>query len=235
MNNRVEESNLDGKKPPIAGVKARNNRLRRRIGIASFFALTILLILSLILHCLGYYGPKSFTACCSFPPVEFVIQNAKKLKGTPYDPLMGRYNDIGGRLGFIVCSDIPIIAYGLSGLSWKEMLERDFAKHATYYDTRNGNTPRNTYFHRRARNLYSYFVANQRLVAGTDVPNRGDLAFYRKGNHGRISHVALVTEVSKTGYRVMESAPKTVFAREVDQDSPRKRGWILVGFGRVYD
>ena len=107
-------------------------------------------------------------------------------------------------------------------------------KHPDAYDSGNGNKPGNPYFHRRARNLYAYFAANNRLLSPTGIPVVGDLAFYRRRPNAYISHVALVTETGSNGYRVMESAPRIVLAQEVAGESPIKRGWLLVGFGRLY-
>jgi uncharacterized protein YijF (DUF1287 family) len=182
----------------------------------------------------GYHGPRTFTSIGALPPVEKVVQNARSLSGTPYDPLMGRFGDIGANIGFIVCSDVPNIAYGLSGYSLQKSLEDDFTKHKEAYDVREGNVPKNPYFHRRARNLYAYFVANGALFPSTSKPISGDLAFYRSTANGAISHVSLVTEVTLDSYKVMESAPETIWAQEMPGDSPGKRGWILAGFGRIY-
>ena len=155
--------------------------------------------------------------------------------GTPYDPLMGRYGNIGAKFGFIVCSDVLNIAYGLSGFSLKRMLEEDYRKTPSAYgENSRGNKPGNPYFHRRARNLYAYFKNNNRLLSPTSEPLVGDLAFYKLKSHGYVAHVALVTEVSNGTYMLVESAPETLFAQETPGLSVIKRGWILQGFGRMY-
>ncbi|WP_284380334.1 CHAP domain-containing protein [Litoribrevibacter albus] len=163
-----------------------------------------------------------------------MIENSRSLSGTPYDPFMGMYDNIGGRFGFIVCSDVPNIAYGKAGYSFKILLEKSFNQSPDFYDSSNGNNPSNPFFHRRARNLFSYFQSIDSLKSVSYSPQTGDLVFYRKSQNGYIAHVALVTEVFDGGYRVMESAPKTLFAQEVDMESPIERGWILAGFGKVY-
>lgn len=199
------------------------------------------LILAVIMVCsgtvwaIGYHGERDFdTQGSVLPPIQSVVANARSLTGTPYDPLMGQHENIGATWGFIVCSDVPNIAYGLSGFSLKRMLEEDFQRHSDGYDTAQGNKPGNPYFHRRARNLYAYFKANGRLYGPSATPQVGDLAFYRRSTAGPISHVALVIAVHDTGYSLMESAPKTVLAQEVADSSPKARGWILAGFGRMY-
>lgn len=183
---------------------------------------------------LGYFGERSFDSGNNLPTVNSVVESARSLRGSPYDPLMGMYENIGAKLGFLVCSDVPNIAYGLAGYSWKTVLEDDFRIHTSAYDTSNGNTPNNPYFHRRARNLYNYFKANNRLKIKNYTPSIGDLVFYRKNSKGYIAHVTLVTEVGPDNYSVMESAPRTILAQEVDGKSPLERGWIFAGFGSVY-
>ncbi|WP_413665282.1 CHAP domain-containing protein [Microbulbifer sp. EKSA008] len=196
--------------------------------------LVIVLAIPLLVYFSTYKGERSFTNHHGLPNVNLVVDNAYSLWFTPYDPLMGMYNNIGGKLGFIVCSDVPNIAYGMAGYSFQVLLRDSFVKNPNFYDARNGNNPENPFFHRRARNLYSYFQSIQSLKPASYKPKLGDLAFYRKTEKGYIAHVALVTYVDDGGYKIMESAPKTLFAREVEMDSPVKRGWILAGFGKVY-
>jgi len=197
-------------------------------------SVSILSFIFIASYLLGYHGPRNFKSANKLPDAKTVVENARLLKGTPYDPLMGEYNNIGAKWGFIVCSDVVNIAYGLSGYSWKQVLKTDFARHADAYDSRDGNIPANPYFHRRARNLFSYFKANQRLESLSYTPRPGDVVFYRKSPAGSITHVTVVTEVDGKHYRLMESAPRTLFAQEVSQQSPLDRGWLFAGFGRVY-
>jgi hypothetical protein len=197
--------------------------------------LIIVTLLGSAILALGYHGQRIFPEGSSLLPTpESVVSNAKLLSGTPYDPLMGMHGNLGAAVGFIVCSDVPNIAYGLAGFSLQSMLERDFKLHPAAYNTTNGNKPGNPYFHRRARNLYAYFEANGRALPPETNPKVADLVFYRHNPNSYVSHIALVTAVSSAGYRVMESAPETIFAQEVDGSSPIKRGWLLAGFGRMY-
>ncbi|MCO1334778.1 DUF1287 domain-containing protein [Microbulbifer sp. OS29] len=200
--------------------------------VAVLIALPILLCLTLFL--LSYQGAKAFSESGDLPDIVRVIENARSLRYTPYDPLMGKYDNIGGKLGFIVCSDVPNIAYGLSGYSLQVALADDFKRNPKAYDSADGNTPRNPFFHRRARNLYAYFESTRRLMPPGYRPQAGDLVFYKKAVGAYISHVALVTEADADSYRIMESAPGTLLAQEVDKNSPRKRGWVLIGFGKMY-
>lgn len=193
----------------------------------------IVIVLPLVVYSLGYHGRRDFTALGELPAPGTLAERARELVGTPYDPLMGMYGDIGASAGFIVCSDVPNIAYGLAGFSLRRMLERDFARSPSAYDTRDGNRPGNPFFHRRARNLYAYFAGNGRIAPPSALPSVGDLVFYRSRPGGYISHVALVTEVTGDGYRIVESAPKTLWARESGADAPAGRGWIPAGFGSM--
>ena len=195
--------------------------------------LCLVVLLALIVYALGYHGPRDFPNRMDVPTQENLIKNAYRLRGAPYDPWMGAHDDMGSKLGFVVCSDVPNIAYGLSGFSIREALRRDFQLHPEAYDASDGNTPRNPFFHRRARNLYAYFKANNLLLPATAKPSVGDLVFYRRTPKGIIAHVALVTKVTSNGYAVMESAPRTLFAREATHTSPVRRGWILAGIGHL--
>jgi hypothetical protein len=198
-------------------------------------AFTTIFITGLLLFCIGYFGERNFsTLPDALPPVAVVVKNARTLKYVPYDPLMGKHGNIGAHLGFIVCSDVPNIAYGLSGYSLRILLENDFRRNSSAYNTSQGNIPGNPYFHRRARNLFVYFKQNGLLAPASMSPKSGDLAFYSRTPNGYISHVALVTEVRKDNFMVMESAPETYVAQEITGASVIKRGWILVGFGRMY-
>lgn len=199
-----------------------------------FSVVGFLIIAGVLLYSLGYQGEREFDSGTKLPSQSEVVANAKLLRGTPYDPLMGMYGNIGADLGFIVCSDVPNIAYGLSGFSWKNALEKDFVRNPGAYQTANSNNPSNPYFHRRARNLYAWFRSKGKLMPNTYKPKAGDLVFYKKNEQSYIAHVALVTENNEDGYTIMESAPKILIAQEVSGDSPTKRGWILSGYGKVY-
>jgi uncharacterized protein YijF (DUF1287 family) len=198
-------------------------------------ALLIILIAGAVIYAKGYHGIRTFSCqSTTLPDVAQVVDHARSLRGTPYDPLMGSHGNLGARAGFIVCADVPNLAYGLAGYSLQSLLEQDFRIHAAAYNPANGNVPGNPYFHRRARNLYAYFQVNGRLLPPGATPRVGDLVFYHHSGRSFIAHVALVTEVSGNSYRVMESAPDTVFAGEVAGTSPVDRGWGLAGFGRMY-
>ncbi|MCP4323108.1 MAG: hypothetical protein GY787_14945 [Alteromonadales bacterium] len=56
---------------------------------------------------LGFNDQRDFDQLKELPKSSLVVKNARALTGTPYDPLMGVYNNIGADLGFMVCSDLP--------------------------------------------------------------------------------------------------------------------------------
>ena len=140
--------------------------------------------LAVVMLALGYHGPRLFAgvaasdAASSLPALAEVVAHARSLAGVPYDPLMGTHGNIGADAGFIVCSDVPNIAYGLAGYSLQTVLERDFVRHPAAYRSDHGNVPGNPYFHRRARNLFAYFRVNGRVLAPDALPRAGDLAFW---------------------------------------------------------
>jgi hypothetical protein len=76
------------------------------------FAGAVLLATLIGLYAAGYHGQREFPVANSstLPSSEQVVSNARRLGGTPYDPLMVRYGNIGAKAGFIVCSDVPNIA-----------------------------------------------------------------------------------------------------------------------------
>jgi uncharacterized protein YijF (DUF1287 family) len=199
-----------------------------------FFIVISIVVVTVAIGVLGYHGQRDFHTGNELPTEEMLIRNARTLIGTPYDPFMGMHGNIGAKLGFVVCSDVPNIAYGLSGYSLRQALKRDYSINPSAYDSNNGNNPRNPYFHRRARNLYAYFRSTGRLMPASHKPSIGDLAFYRKSLKSNVAHVALVSTVTSDGYKIIESAPKTVVVQEVSNTSPIERGWILSGFGNVY-
>lgn len=204
----------------------------KRIFIA---LLLVAIVFAIVIYAAGYHGERSFTSRIDLlPEAKSVVSHARSLKGAPYDPLMGGLGNVGAKAGFIVCSDVPNLAFGLAGYSLQSMLEDDFKVHPSTYQTANGNEPGNPYFHRRARNLHAYFKANGRALPPDARPRVGDLAFYDHDLSGGISHVALVTEIDGDSYHVMESAPETFFAQELPGASVIRRGWLLIGFGRMY-
>jgi uncharacterized protein YijF (DUF1287 family) len=160
-----------------------------------------------------------------------VVSEARKLIGIWYDPLKGQLGNLSGRLGFIVCMDVPVIAYRNAGASLRRLLEADYAVHPEHYDPRDGGKPGDPFFHRRARNLYSYCKNIGRLdMAGP--PRPGDVVFMSRKPKSSITHIALVSRVEPNGqYLVVEAS--TYGTREVRSEDLARRGWLFRGFGEV--
>ncbi len=160
-----------------------------------------------------------------------IVAEARKLVGVWYDPAQGYFGDIGGKLGLIVCMDVPRIAYRNAGASLRRLLEADYAAHPGHYGKRDGR-PGDPYFERRARNLYSYCKHNGCLDM-SGPPEPGDVVFMSRGRGGWISHIALVSEVGDGAYRVVESSrDEWYLTREEDGGRMLGRGWVFRGFGR---
>lgn len=136
-----------------------------------------------------------------------IVAAAKQLVGTLYDPLKGEYGNIGGKLGFIVCIDVPRLAYNQAGISFKQLLTNDFNNHPEHYQTEHGlNTPKTPFFFRRVRNVYDYAKGNQKLIKNAETPKVADIVFY-----GRY-HATLVTAVYADGtYDEIEADPNYIF------------------------
>ncbi|WP_027724838.1 thrombospondin type 3 repeat-containing protein [Tuberibacillus calidus] len=144
------------------------------------------------------------------PNAQDIVQAANRLVGVLYDPLKGGYGNIGGKMGFIVCIDVPRIAYAKAGIRLADLLTADFKRHPKHYNTENGgNTPETPYFFRRVRNVYDYAQGNGFLVKDSLQPRVGDIVFY-----GRY-HATLVTKVYQNGYYdEIEADPKLIFVKK---------------------
>jgi hypothetical protein len=161
-----------------------------------------------------------------------IVEEARKLKGLWYDPAQGYFHDIGGKMGLIVCMDVPRLAYRNAGTSLKKLLEADYRAHPEHYGKRDGR-PGDPYFDRRARNLYSYCKYNGCLDM-MGPPEPGDVVFMSRGRTGWVTHIALVSAVDAAGrYKVVEaSRDEWYVTREEDGEKMLGRGWVFRGFGR---
>ena len=160
-----------------------------------------------------------------------VVDEARKLVGLMYDPVQGYLGNIGGKMGLIVCMDVPRLAYRNAGASIGRLLAEDYRAHPDHYGKHDGR-PGDPYFDRRARNLYSYCKFNGCLDT-KGPPQPGDVVFMSHSQNGWITHIALVSSVSPDGhYRVVEaSRDEWYLTREEDGEKMFKRGWIFRGFG----
>jgi hypothetical protein len=155
-----------------------------------------------------------------------IIANARSLKGVFYEYLQGKYDNIGRKIGFLVCFDIPKIAYEKAGIDFEILLREDYKRHKEYYNSEKGNnTPSTSFFYRRTRNLYSYCKANNKLILNCNSPRPCDLIFY-----GQV-HIAIVTEVHNNGtYNEIENAPWTIFTVE-----HKNKKWTPIDVGRILE
>lgn len=161
-----------------------------------------------------------------------IVAEARKLVGLWYDPLQGRFGDPGGRLGLIVCMDVPRLAYRNAGASLLRLLEADYRAHPGRYAPRDGR-PGDPFFDRRARNLHTYCRHNGCLDM-RGPPSPGDVVFMSRRPTGMITHIALVSDVAPDGrYRVVEASRDLRYATREDQgERMLGRGWVFRGFGR---
>jgi hypothetical protein len=186
--------------------------------------------------CAGYHGERAgVQRPIDTVRAESVIAAARDLEGILYDPLKGGLGDLGGRLGFIVCSDVPLIAYARAGVALDELLAADWRLHPERYGPSGGdNTPASPAFPRRTRNLYAWCQGTGRLVAAGAPPEPADLVFYERPAGDGVAHVAVVTHVDAGGaLRVIEAAAGTVLAGERSSADVERRGWRIAGFGRI--
>lgn len=161
-----------------------------------------------------------------------IVTEARKLIGLWYDPAQGYLDNIGGKLGFIVCMDVPRLAYRNAGTSIGHLLDADYKAHPDHYGKHDGR-PGDPYFDRRARNLYTYCQYNGCLDM-TGPPEPGDVVFMSHGPTSWITHIDLVSSVAPDGrYTVVEaSRDEWYVTREEDGQIPFRRGWTFRGFGR---
>lgn len=145
-------------------------------------------------------------------PAETVVAAARSLKGILYDQTKGKYNNIGGRCGMLVCIDVPRIAYAKAGIDMDSMLRADYKIHKQFYWHDGApNTPESGFFVRRVRNLLAYCRANGKLIMDAPEPRPGDLVIYG------MMHVAMVSDTDGKGnVRIIETAPDTL--RTVEHD-----------------
>jgi uncharacterized protein YijF (DUF1287 family) len=180
----------------------------------------------------AYRGPQTEPANWD-PNVDRsrIVEEARKLAGLMYDPAQGYLNNIGGRMGLIVCMDVPRLAYRNAGTSIKRLLEEDYRAHPEHYGEHDGR-PGDPFFDRRARNLYSYCKFNGCLDL-KGPPKPGDVVFLSRSREGWVTHIALVSDVAPDGrYKVVEaSRDEWYLTREEDGQKILARGWLFRGFG----
>ncbi|MES2644422.1 MAG: hypothetical protein V4850_33355 [Myxococcota bacterium] len=156
--------------------------------------------------------------------VPDVVAAARALIGQRSDPLMGKYGNLLGRIGFRVCTDVVVDAWLAAGWSLPAQLRDAALASPSQFETTPDNLPGDPYFVRRVRNYVDLFEHGADLTLA-ETPRPGDLAFY-----GR-AHVALVVERTAVSYRVVEAYGARVAVRDGQEIEARvgERG----RFGRV--
>lgn len=153
-----------------------------------------------------------------------IVAAARRMDGVWYDFSMGRFDNLFGKMGFLVCIDVPRLAYADAGLYFEPLLRDDFEQHPEHYDTQAGtNTPATRFFFRRVHNLQAWCATNGRMVSPCKEPRVGDLIFYGS------FHITMVSGAYPDGtIDEIETAPWTGIVVE----HHRKR-WIPMGVGRL--
>ena len=143
------------------------------------------------------------------PNAADAVAGARTMLGAPSDPLMGRYGDPLGRLGFRVCVDVVVEAWMAAGVSLPERLLRTALTTPGRFAITPDNAPGDPYFVRRVRNYRALFAEELR-----GAPMDGDLAFF--GDH----HVAI--DVATTGgIQVIEAFDPLIRVRRVAEVEAR--------------
>jgi hypothetical protein len=141
------------------------------------------------------------------PNTVDVLAAAEAGLGRPADPLMGRWGDPLGRLGFVVCVDVTLEAWLSAGLSIPPLLLESAAAHPEWFPIDATNEPSDPYFLRRVRNWRALFAHEPRLEL-SDTPRPGDWAFVGT------THVILVDRVTPSGWTGIEAYDATVRRRD---------------------
>jgi len=141
--------------------------------------------------------------------------------GKPFDPLQGKYGNIGGKLGAIVCIDVVNLSFEKAGIFLEKELRECYKENPSAFVNRNWDVPKNPFFARRVKNLYEYCKEKGFLLdmkEGKLQP--GDILFFGQ------RHTALVKSISEGGiYTVVEASPEKLFVcRAVKADIEARWG-----------
>jgi hypothetical protein len=153
-----------------------------------------------------------------------IVAHANQLLGRRSDPLMGQYDNLLGRIGFLVCVDVVVESWLAAGLSLPALLREVAEESPVWFSIRTDNDPHDPNFVRRVRNYRDLFEHHPNLMFD-DHPAAGDLAFY-----GR-NHVALVTQSNGSTYTVIEAFDAQVTTRSGREVEARSR--TTGRFGRL--
>ena len=168
----------------------------------------------------------------NFPPDSYflnsAVSNANDMLNKPYDPLMGKFFNIYGLFGYVVCIDVPVNSYRKTGILFSRLLKKSAREHPEWFEIDSKNSPDNSFFYRRVRN-YSPLFRKSTYLSASLQPQPGDWAFY--GNH-----VALVISVDESGfYKVIEANPNHEKVIISDQKYMERTWGKADFFGRIKD
>lgn len=154
------------------------------------------------------------------------LPNAEDLAGAAREftgILYGGFRSVGARLGFLVCSDIPRLAYARAGIPLATLMADEFARSPASFDSEGGrNVPNTPWFFRRSRNIRAYFRSAGLLMEKCPRPAIGDIVF-----HGDY-HCSLVVEVYPHGtVAEVETSGDRIWCRE------SRRPWVAQEVGRL--
>lgn len=96
-----------------------------------------------------------------------------RLEGICYDYSENKRGEILGRLGCLSNSELVIKAYQYIGIFIRTEMTNDYQKHPLNYI----GSPKNFYFERNPKNLYTFFTNNGILI-GEKEAEIGDVVFY---------------------------------------------------------
>jgi hypothetical protein len=205
--------------------------MKKKLLIPITIVLSIVILIAFIVYWkVSYHGNMNTDIDNkSNVTVESVIESAQGLNGILRDPFNGKYYNIGGRLGFIVCTDVPRLAYLNAGYSIDKEMAEDYKTHPEHY--RKGEIP-GPYFARRVRNIYDFLKAKNQVLSLDETPRPGDVVFYG-GKARKPCHIAMIVRViDKHKYYLIESIPQSRLSKELSNAEIEKRS-VPIAFGRI--
>jgi len=130
--------------------------------------------------------------------------------------------------------DVVLIAYEKAGIYLDRLMRADYAERPDTYDTADDNNPRNPFFTRRVRNLFTYLKNTGKIVRARGTPAVGDLIFYdRQGAKRSPCHVVLVSRITDDGRVLVIDASMRGGVKQVTEGAVRQRGYEPVYYGEL--
>jgi len=149
--------------------------------------------------------------------IKDALDGARKLIGRPYDQLMGGLNNIGWKLGGIVCIDVINLAFEKAGVYFEKELRDCYKKTPWYFSEKRWNNPWDKNFARRVKNFRAYCRAKGYILKQGKKIKPGDIVMFGTG------HIALVESVEKDDFTVIESAGKRIITMRAKKTGLYKR------------